>query len=114
LQLRLQANFITDIIFRNILESYVLENIDFLNSNSILTEEQFGFRKGLSTDKAMYKSTDEILCALSDKMHVSGIFCDLAKALDCVNHDILVWKLNIYGIQGKAGLWFKSYCNVRK
>jgi hypothetical protein len=64
--------------------------IDFLNSNNILTEEQFGFRKGLSTDKALYRFLDEILCALNDKMHVVGIFCDLAKAFDCVNHDIII------------------------
>jgi hypothetical protein len=86
--------------------------IDFLHSNNILTEEQFGFRKGLSTDKALYKFLDEILCALNDKMHVGGIFCDVATAF--VNHDILLSKLNFYGIKGKAGQWFKSYLNGRK
>jgi hypothetical protein len=47
-------------------------------------------------------------------MHVSGIFCDLGKAFHCVNHDILLWKLNIYGIQGKVGQWLKSYLDGRK
>jgi hypothetical protein len=70
--------------------------IDLLNN--ILTEEQFVFRKGRSTDKALYKFLDEILCALNDKMHIGGIFCELAEAFDCVNHDILLWKLNFYGI----------------
>jgi hypothetical protein len=87
---------------------------DFLNSSDVLTQEQFGFRKGLSTDKALYKFLDEILCALNDKMHVGGIFCDLANAFDCVNHDILLSKLNCYGIKGKVGQWFKSYLNGRK
>jgi hypothetical protein len=87
--------------------------IDFLNSNNILTEKQFGFRKGLSTDKALYKLLDEILCSLNDKMHVGGIFYDLAKAFDSVNHDILS-KLNFYGIKGKAEQWFKSYVCDRK
>jgi hypothetical protein len=52
--------------------------------------------------------TNEILCALNDKMHMNGIFCDLAKASDCVNHNILLLKLHFYGIQGKAGQWCKS------
>jgi hypothetical protein len=85
-----------------------------LNSNNILTEEEFGFRKGLSTDKALYKFLDEILCALNDKMHVGGIFCDLDKTFDCVNHDILLSKLCFYGIKGKAEQWFKSYLSGRK
>jgi hypothetical protein len=46
-------------------------------------------------------------------MHVGGIFCDLAKAFDCVNHDILS-KLSFYGIKTKVGQWFKSYLNCRK
>jgi hypothetical protein len=79
----------------------------FLNSNNSLTEEQSGFRKGLLMDKALYRFLDKILCALNDKMHVGGIFCDLAKAFDCVNHDMLLSKLSFYGIKGKAGQWFK-------
>jgi hypothetical protein len=47
-------------------------------------------------------------------MHIGGIFCDLAKAFDCVNHDILLSKLNFYGIKSKAGQWFKSYLNGKK
>jgi hypothetical protein len=77
--------------------------IDFISSNNILSEEQFGFRKGLSTDEAFYIFIDEISRALNDKMHVGGIFCDLAKAYYCVNHDILISKQNFYGIQREAG-----------
>jgi hypothetical protein len=47
-------------------------------------------------------------------MHVGGIFCDLAKATDCVNHEILLVKLHYYGIQGKVASWFRSYLTNRK
>jgi hypothetical protein len=42
-------------------------------------------------------------------MYVSGVVCDLAQAFDSVNHEILLYKLEYYGIQGKILHWFKSY-----
>jgi hypothetical protein len=44
---------------------------------------------------------------------VEGIFCDLEKAFDCVNHKILLSKLEFYSIKGKAKLWFESYFRNR-
>lgn len=60
-----------------------------------------------STDKALYKFIDEVLCALNDKIHVVRIliFCDLAMAFDWTNLDILLTQLNTCKIQGKAGQW---------
>jgi hypothetical protein len=47
-------------------------------------------------------------------MHVGGIFCDLAKVLDCMNHEILLAKLHIHGIQGVSEDWFISYLTNRR
>jgi hypothetical protein len=69
-----------------------------LQTNNILVPEQFGFRKGISTENATFKLTDSVLKSLNQKMHVGGVFCDLAKAFDSVNHEILLTKLHYFGI----------------
>jgi hypothetical protein len=94
--------------FSKIFENMYKRVSDFLNSNNILASEQFWFRKSLSTDKALFNFTHEILSALNNKMRVGRISCDLAKAFDCVNHELLLSKLRFYGIRNIAGQWFKS------
>jgi hypothetical protein len=79
----------------------------------ILAEEQFGFRAYSSTDKAIYKLINETRQALNSKSPVGGIFFYLEKAFDCLNHDILMSKLQFYGVNGKAKSWFESYLNNR-
>ena len=60
---------------------------------NVLAPEQFGFRKGISTENAAYKLTDSTFDLLTKKKHVWGIFCDLFQMFDCVNHEILLVKL---------------------
>jgi hypothetical protein len=58
-----------------------------------------------SQQESIFRFTKEILGALNNKMHVGEISCDLTKAFDCVNHELLLPKLNFYGIRNIAGQW---------
>jgi hypothetical protein len=68
----------------------------------------------MSTDDAEFRLTGSVLKSLNQKLYVGGTFCDLSKAFDCVNHEILLTKLHFYGIQGITIDWFRSYSTNRK
>jgi len=69
---------------------------EHFNSNKLLVGNKFGFRKGIATEDAIFKLTNEILNALNNKTKAGSIFCHLEKAFDSVNHDILLSKLPYY------------------
>jgi hypothetical protein len=85
-----------------------------MQTNSISVPEQFDFRQGKSTDNAAFKLINSVLKFVNQKMHVAGIFFDLAKTFDCVSHEILLAKLHYYGVQGTIANWFRSYLTNRK
>ena len=86
---------------------------DFLKDSEILYEYQFGFRKQHSTNHALLSIIEKIRYSLDNNMYACGIFIDLEKAFDTVNHQILLYKLNHYGIRGVANSWFSSYLSNR-
>jgi len=97
-------------VFERIIYDRLLKHIEM---NNILAVEQFGFRTSSSTEKTSYKLTDDILNALNNRLIVEGIFCNVQKAFDCVNHNILLSKLEFYGITGITYKLLKSYLKGR-
>jgi len=79
-----------------------------LHSNSVLVTEQLSFRKRISTEDAAFKLTVSVFKSVNQKMNVGGIFCDLAKAFDFVNFEILA-TLHFCGIQGISEDLCRSY-----
>ena len=89
--------------FSKILEKVIQTRLlDHLCKNIIISKEQYGFQRGFTTENAVYKLINEVLNALNNKQIVGGIFCELTKAFDCVEHDILIPKMEKYGIIGKG------------
>ena len=87
---------------------------NFLEENNILYNKQFGFRKNNSTIESLIKITEKIRESIDKGKFGCGIFIDLHKAFDTVNHEILLFKMEHYGIRGSTLKWFKSYLSERK
>ena len=85
-----------------------------MDLHSIIYPNQFGFRSGHSTAHSIISITENIRNSLENKKYGCGIFIDLKKAFDTVNHKILLKKLEHYGIRGKTLNWFESYLFERK
>ena len=95
--------------------SKILEKIfhnrmmSFIEEKNILYESQYGFRKNMSTSLAILELVENITTSIDDCKSTVGIFIDLKKDFDTVDHDILIKKLDHYGIRGVANKWICSY-----
>ena len=86
----------------------------FLEKYDILHSLQFGFRAKHSTLHALISLTESVKQTIDESMFGCGVFIDLQKAFDTVNHPILLQKLQHYGVRGTALNWFSSYLTDRK
>ena len=102
-------------VFSKVLERLMYNRlISFVNKHKLLYSYQFGFRERYSTSLAMINLVDRISQALDDGDYVLGLYLDFTKAFDTVNHQILLQKLEHYGIRGIGLEWFRSYLSHRE
>ena len=101
-------------ILSKILERLVHTQIySYLSENKILSQSQFGFRPKLSTSTALAFFTDSILDNADNGLITASVFLDLSKAFDTVDHNILLRKLKLIGLDSKSLNWFESYLSNR-
>ena len=101
-------------IFGKLFEKIIYSRLySFLMTKNIICGQQFGFRKHHSTSHAINYSVNLILDGIQSQKHVLGIFIDLSKAFDTINHGILLEKLCRYGIRGNCLELLKDYLTSR-
>ena len=102
-------------VFNKILEKLIYKRlIAFIEDNGILSNKQFGFRTKHSTTQTILSIVNKIQLAIEEGLFSCGIFLDLSKAFDTVNHNLLIQKLNYYGFHGIVLNWLKCYLSDRK
>ena len=102
-------------IFGKIFEKIIYKRLySFLMAKKVINPNQFGFRSGHSTSHALHYSVNHIHKAWEKREHVLGIFIDLSKAFDTIDHKKLLVKLERYGIRGNAHKLLTSYLTNRR
>ena len=87
--------------------------LSFMSSSNVLSPNQYGFQRGLSTQDAILFTTEKIYECLNKYLSVVGVFIDYSKAFDTVNRNILIRKLHAYGIRGLPLRLISSYLSDR-
>ena len=101
--------------FSKILEGIMYNRLyEYLTKNNLLFDKQFGFTKGHSTEHALIELVNRICNFFNENRYTLGVFTDLSKAFGTVNHNILLKKLKLYGIENSNLRWFTSYLSRRK
>ena len=100
--------------FSKILEKLFNNRLDnFVEKYNLLNESQYGFRNNRSTSLALLELIEDITTSLDNKKSTIGVFIDLKKAFDTIDHNLLLQKLEHFGIRGITYEWIKSYLSNR-
>ena len=100
--------------FSKVIEKFIYARLlDYINTNCILVNEEYGFRTWSSTEEATFSLINNVLTAMNNNLKIGVIFCDLQKAFDSMHHKILMNKLEFYSIEGKFKTIIASYLTGR-
>ena len=83
--------------------------IRFIDKYKLLYDSQYRFHSKRSCEHAILELIGNVLDSKNDKQHSCALFLDLSKAFNTLNHDVLLRKLDIYGIRGICNDWFRNY-----
>ena len=101
-------------VFSKLLERLVYKRlISQINDNKLFYEYQFEFQKGKSTHLAIMMLVEKITEVLDQGESVVSVFLDFSKAFATVDHNILLQKMDKYGITGVELQWFEDYLSNR-
>ena len=102
-------------VVSKVLERVVYTRLyNFLQKEQLLYNSQYGFRTKHSTINAITEFVGKVLNGFENDQYTLSIFLDLSKAFDTIDHNIMLHKMNTYGIRGCANNWFKSYLSNRQ
>lgn len=102
-------------IFSKIFEKVMHKRLYcYFQDCDLLYKHQYGFRHSRSTTSAITEICSDILYGFDQRKMTLGVFLDLSKAFDTIDHKILLEKLYHYGVRGIALEWFASYLSDRK
>ena len=102
-------------ILNKIFEKLIYSRLSsFIEKNKILSNNQFGFRKGRSVEDAINCLLHNIYKSLNEKKSAGTLFLDFSRAFDVINHNILIYKLNHYGMRGRCSKLVESYLSSRQ